>query len=128
MARKQVSHYALFHNADGTASVNVYYAEGGADTIRGLPLDDADHIIDILRNEKPIDYDHDRRRFLSGAVEAVGEGEGGRTAPFFRLENWIRVRAWLAEVNARDADRIETLASRLRADRRTLVYCHRYGA
>ena len=97
MARKLVSHYALFHNVDGTASVNVYYAEGGADTIYGLPLDEADYIVEMLREEGPMDYDHDRRRFLSGAVEPVGEGEGGRMAPFFHLEKWIRDSAWLAE-------------------------------
>lgn len=75
MARKRVTHYAVFHNVGSTSSINVYYQGGGADTIRDLSISEAGYIIDILRNEKPIDYDHDRRRFLSGALEPVGEGE-----------------------------------------------------
>ena len=97
MARKRVGGYALFHDVDGTASVNVHYAAGGADTIHGLPVDEAEYIVELLREEEPVDYDHDRRRFMSGLVEPVGEGEGGSTAPFFRLENWIGARAWLAD-------------------------------
>lgn len=75
MARKRVTHYAIFHNVGGTTAVNVYYEVGGADTISDLSILEARHIIDILRNEKPMDYDHDRQRFLSGAVEPVGEAE-----------------------------------------------------
>jgi len=75
MARKRITHYAVFHNVGGTSSINVYYEVGGADTIRELPIAEARYLIDILRNEKPMDYDHDRRRFMSGAVEPVGEAE-----------------------------------------------------
>jgi len=75
MARKRITHYAVFHNVGGTSSINVYYEVGGADTIPDLSIAESRYIIDILRNEKPMDYDHDRRRFLSGAAEPVGEGE-----------------------------------------------------
>ncbi|GAB4379724.1 MAG: hypothetical protein Kow00121_34440 [Elainellaceae cyanobacterium] len=54
-----------------TSSINVYYEAGGADTIDNLSVQEAHYILDFLRNEKPMDYDHSRRRFLSGAVEPV---------------------------------------------------------
>jgi len=60
MARKRVTHYALFHNVGGTSEINVYYEIGGADTIPNLSIAEARYIIDILRNEKPMDYDHAR--------------------------------------------------------------------
>lgn len=75
MARKRVTHYAVFHNVGGTSEINVYYQGGGANTIRDIPIAEARYILDILRNEKPMDYDHSRRRLLSGALEPVGEGE-----------------------------------------------------
>lgn len=75
MARKRITSYALFHNVGGTTEINVYYEAGGADTIRNLPVQEAQYILEFLRNETPMDYDHDRRRFLSGAQEPVGEEE-----------------------------------------------------
>jgi hypothetical protein len=75
MARRRITHYAIFHNVGSTSEINVYYEGGGANTISGLSISEAAYIIDILRNEKPMDYDHDRRRFLSGSLEPVGEGE-----------------------------------------------------
>jgi hypothetical protein len=75
MARRRITHYAIFHNVGSTSEINVYYEGGGANTISGLSISEAGYIIDILRNEKPMDYDHDRRRFLSGSLEPVGEGE-----------------------------------------------------
>lgn len=75
MARKRVTHYAVFHNVGGTSSINVYYQGGGASNIGSISIDESGYILDILRNEKPMDYDSDRRRFLSGALEPVGEGE-----------------------------------------------------
>jgi hypothetical protein len=92
MARKQVANYALFKNANGTADINVYYTVGGADTISNLSTAEANYITDILRNEKPVDYDAAIKRFMSGAAEPVGEGEGGVLAPAFTLENWLSKR------------------------------------
>ena len=100
MARKQVANYALFKNANGTAEINVYYTAGGADTISGLSTAEASYITDLLRNEKPIDYDADRKRFL-GAAEPVGEAEGGPLTPAFTLEYWLSNR--LAIRNAFEA-------------------------
>jgi hypothetical protein len=96
MARKRVSHYALFDNAGtGTADINVYYADGGADSIPGISAEEASYITDILRNENPVDYDHARHRFLGG-IEAVGEGEGGTAPAFFNLDNWLGTHTTIA--------------------------------
>lgn len=75
MARKIVTHYAVFHNVGGSSEINVYYQGGGADTISGLGVAEARHIVDLLRNEKPMSYDADRRRLSTWTSEPVGEGE-----------------------------------------------------
>ena len=75
MARKRLTHYAVFHSVGGTTDLAVYYEAGGADSVFGLSITEASYIIDILRNEKPMDYDAVTKRFMSGAMEPVGEGE-----------------------------------------------------
>ena len=75
MARKPVENYAIFHNVGGTSTILVYYFGGGSDSITNIPVAEAVYIVDFLRNEKPMDYDSTVKRFLSGAVEPVGEGE-----------------------------------------------------
>ncbi|WP_046744339.1 hypothetical protein [Kordia zhangzhouensis] len=75
MARKRVTHYAVFHNIGGATSVNVYYQGGGANTISNLSIEEAGHVIDLLRNEKPMSYDHDRKRLSTLSLEPVGENE-----------------------------------------------------
>ncbi|MBC8753907.1 hypothetical protein H2O64_04445 [Kordia sp. YSTF-M3] len=75
MARKKVTHYAVFYNVGETASVNVYYQGGGANTITNLSIDEASFVIDLLRNEKPMSYDHTRKRLSTWSVEPVGENE-----------------------------------------------------
>jgi hypothetical protein len=75
MARKIVTHYAVFHNVGSTSSVIVYYQGGGADTISDLPVAEARHVVDLLRNERPMSYDADRRRLSTWSPEPVGEGE-----------------------------------------------------
>lgn len=75
MARKRLTHYAIFHSVGGASDLVVYYEAGGADVINTLPIAEAGYIIDILRNEKPMDYDAVTKRFMSGEAEPVGEGE-----------------------------------------------------
>lgn len=75
MARKIVTHYAVFHNVGGSSEINVYYQGGGADTINGLGIAEARHIVDLLRNEKPMSYDAERKRLSTWSTEPVGEGE-----------------------------------------------------
>jgi len=75
MARKRVTHYAVFYNVGGESSINVYYQGGGADTIRNLSIEEATYVIDLLRNEKPMSYDHSRKRLSTLNTEPVGENE-----------------------------------------------------
>ena len=75
MARKRVTHYAVFHNIGGETTVAVYYQGGGAGSIRNLGIEEASYVIDLLRNEKPISYDHSRKRLSTLNAEPVGENE-----------------------------------------------------
>ena len=75
MARKNVTHYAVFHNIGAKTSVVVYYQGGGADVIKDLDYKEAGFIVDLLRNEKPMSYDATRARLSTLHPEPVGEGE-----------------------------------------------------
>ncbi len=75
MTRKVVTHYAVFHNVGSTSEVVVYYQGGGADVIGNLQYPEAGFVVDLLRNEKPMSYDADRKRLSTYSMEAVGEGE-----------------------------------------------------
>jgi hypothetical protein len=75
MARKVVTQYAVFHNIGGTSSIVFYYEGGGADSVTDIPYGEAQHIIDLLRNEKPMSYDHSQKRLSTYNAEPVGEGE-----------------------------------------------------
>lgn len=91
MARKPVNQYAVFKNVNGTADIALYYTAGGADSLLGLPQAEADYIVDLLRNETPIEYDADKKRLYT-SFEPAGEGEGGTLTPMFTLENWLSTR------------------------------------
>ncbi|MDH5253500.1 MAG: hypothetical protein OEW25_09255 [Nitrospira sp.] len=75
MARKIVTQYAVFHNIGGSSDIVFYYQGGGADSVTSIPFAEAVFIVDLLRNEKPISYDHSRRRLSTYNPEPVGEGE-----------------------------------------------------
>jgi len=75
MARKKVTHYAVFHNVGGTSSINMYYDGGGANNVPNLSIEEAAYIVDLLRNEKPMSYDHSRKRLSNYSAEPVGENE-----------------------------------------------------
>jgi len=74
MARKTVSSYAVFENVGGTRDIVFYYEGGGADTATGINAAEAEYIIDLLRNEKPISYDAALKRVSTYNPEPVGEG------------------------------------------------------
>ncbi len=97
MARKLVKNYAVFENVDGATSINFYYTEGGADTLSGLSSEESAYMIDILRNEKPVSYDHERKRISTYHPEPVGEAEGGFLEPFFNLEYWLNQRPYIRD-------------------------------
>lgn len=75
MARKTVTHYAVFHNIGGASDIVFYYQGGGADSVSGIPFAEAAYIVDLLRNEKPMSYDHARKRVSTLYPEPAGEGE-----------------------------------------------------
>jgi hypothetical protein len=75
VARKLVSAYAVFENLGGTRDIVFYYQGGGADSVTGVAAAEADYIVDLLRNEKPMSYDAERRRLSTYTPEPVGEEE-----------------------------------------------------
>jgi hypothetical protein len=75
MARKVVTHYAVFHNIGSTSDIAFYYQGGGVDSVSGIPFAEAQYIVDLLRNEKPMSYDHALKRLSTYSLEPVGEEE-----------------------------------------------------
>lgn len=75
MARKIVGSYAAFENLGGTRDIVFYYQDGGADSVSNVSAAEADYIVDLLRNEKPMSYDHALKRLSTWNPEAVGEAE-----------------------------------------------------
>lgn len=57
------------------AAVHFYYQGGGADSVTGIPFAEAAFILDLLRNEKPMSYDHSLKRLSTYTPEPVGEAE-----------------------------------------------------
>ncbi len=75
MARKIVTQYAVFHNIGAASDIVFYYQGGGADSVSGVPYQEAGYIVDLLRNEKPMSYDAALKRLSTYTPEPVGEGE-----------------------------------------------------
>ena len=77
MVRKIVNDYAVFENVGGTRDIVFYYGAGGADSVTGVVAAEADYIVGLLRNEKPMSYDHALKRLSTWTPEPVGESEHG---------------------------------------------------
>jgi hypothetical protein len=75
VARKLLSSYAVFENVGGTRDIVFYYDGGGADSVTAVPAAEADYIVDLLRNEKPMSYDATLKRLSTWTAEPVGEAE-----------------------------------------------------
>lgn len=75
MARKVITHYAVFHNIGSTSDIVFYYQGGGADSASGIPFAEASYIVSLLRNEKPMSYDAARKRLSTWNTEPTGESE-----------------------------------------------------
>ncbi|HEU4386169.1 MAG TPA: hypothetical protein VFV34_00120 [Blastocatellia bacterium] len=91
MTRKLLRSYAVFQNLGGTRDIVFYYEAGGADSVTGVGATEADYIADLLRNEKPMSYDHSLRRLSTWTPEPVGEGEHGPD-----LDAWLNVHPSIA--------------------------------
>ncbi|ABL64805.1 hypothetical protein [Chlorobium phaeobacteroides] len=92
MARKIVSSYAVFENLGGTRDIAFYYESGGADSVSGVSAAEADYIVGLLRNEKPVSYDHSLKRLSTGSIESVGESE----EPVPNIDTWLSSRPLIA--------------------------------
>ena len=84
MARQIVTDYAVFENLGGTRDIVFYYQGGGADSVSGVNAAEADFIVGLLRNEKPMSYDHALRRLSTWTAEDVGEAEVSTN-----LDGWL---------------------------------------
>jgi hypothetical protein len=84
MTRKILSRYAVFENLGGTRDIVFYYEGGGADTVNNISGPEADYIVDLLRNEKPMSYDHALKRLSTWTPEDVGEAEHSQN-----LDTWL---------------------------------------
>jgi hypothetical protein len=91
VARKVVTSYAVFDNVGGTRDIVFYYQGGGADSVSGVSADEAHYIVDLLRNETPMSYDHALRRLSTWTAEPVGEAE--RTVD---LDAWLAAHPLIA--------------------------------
>ena len=76
-----ITHYTIVHRVKGTTTIQLRMTDGTAASLTGLSIAEAGYIIDILRNEKPLNWIPAQQLISSGAIEPVGEGEGsGGTA------------------------------------------------
>lgn len=85
MARKIVSSYAVFENIGGSRDIVFYYETGGSDSVSGIAAAEADYIVGLLRNEKPVSYDHILKRISTFGQEPAGESE----PPLPDVDAWL---------------------------------------
>jgi hypothetical protein len=86
----------VFENSGGAADIVLYYPEGDASTLSNVPLEEAEHLVDLLRNESPISYDAALRRFSTLNPEPVGEGEVSQDRPLSTIDDWLSANPGVA--------------------------------
>jgi hypothetical protein len=91
MVRKIVNNYAVFENVGGTRDIVFYYEAGGADSVTGVGAAEANYVVRLLRDEKPMSYDHALKRLSTWTPEPVGESEHG-----VNLDVWLTGHAAIA--------------------------------
>lgn len=76
MAVKTVSAYFIRHRiGDGKTFLTLHFEGGGSEVLNDLALNEAEYLIDLLRNEKPLIYDTTDKVLATQLLEPVGEGE-----------------------------------------------------
>ena len=70
-----ITGYSVVHQAKGETSIDLKMSDGTAGSVTGLTAGEASYIIDLLRNEKPINFVQSTKTFSFGTLEPVGEGE-----------------------------------------------------
>jgi hypothetical protein len=91
VARKVLNSYAVFENLGGGRDIVFYYVGGGADSVTAVSPAEADYIVDLLRNEKPMSYDAALKRLSTWTLEPVGEEEA-----FPDLDAWLSAHSSVA--------------------------------
>lgn len=91
MAAKVVSAYAIFENVGGTRDLVLHYEGGGSDSVTAVDAAEAEYLVGLLRNEKPVSYDAERRRLWTTEPEPIGEEE-----PLPDLEGWLDAHSAIA--------------------------------
>jgi hypothetical protein len=71
---QQVTNYVVYHEVGATTEITIYLQSGVGHSVRPLRLDEAQYMLDILRNEKPLFYDP-AKRALRTSYEPPGEAE-----------------------------------------------------
>lgn len=70
-----ITGYDVVHQAKGQTSIGLKLSDGTAGSVTGLTVEEAGFIVDLLRNEKPINFNKSTKTFSFGTFEPVGEGE-----------------------------------------------------
>lgn len=71
----RVSHYVVKKVINGKTTIDMRYIDGTSASVTNLSNDEASFMIDLLRNEKPINYLAPQKLLTFGELEPVGEEE-----------------------------------------------------
>jgi len=70
-----ITGYSVVHPAKGQTSIDLKMSDGTSGSVTGLTVEEASYIIDLLRNEKPVNFNKSTKTFSFGTWEPVGEAE-----------------------------------------------------
>ena len=70
-----ITSYDVVHQAKGRTSIGLQLNDGTTGSVTGLTVAEAGYIIDLLRNEKPVNFNKSTKTFSFGTWEPVGEAE-----------------------------------------------------
>jgi hypothetical protein len=71
----RVTHYVVKKIINGKTTIDLRYVDGSSTSLTGLSNDEARFIIDLLRQEKPINYLKPQKLLTFGELEPTGEAE-----------------------------------------------------
>jgi hypothetical protein len=74
MPARLIKGYHVRHSIGQQSLIVLTYDGGEAVSLPAVSATEAHHLVDLLRNEKPIWYDAAKRELIT-SVEPVGEGE-----------------------------------------------------
>ena len=71
----RVSHYVVKKIINGKSTIDLRFTDGTSTSLTGLGNDEARFVIELLRNEKPINFLKPQKLLTFGEIEPVGEAE-----------------------------------------------------